>query len=462
MHDAPAQTEPSTTLTSSLAAYRRSQTFLAQLPDPRVFRLRWITVASIIAFFFLGIPLLNAAGIVPDFKVNFLGKYLSVAIVALGIDLIWGYTGILSLCQALFFCLGAYAMGMHLSLPEGGGAGGIYKIPQFMEFAYYGHHGELPPFWVPFRSILFAIFAGITIPMTLAAIFGFFVFRSRVRGVYFSIVTQAVAWGTWLLISRNEMLLGGTNGLTNFYRPLTSSRKWILGLYLTTLVMLTFAYLICRAIARSKLGRVLVAIRDKETRLYFAGYRPYVFKVFAFAVAAGLAGVGGMLYAPQTGIVTPQNMNVEASIVMVIWVALGGRGKLWGAIFGTLLVNYTYTALNSDLPNVWPFIQGAMFLGVVLAFPDGMVGVWDQMEKSLKRGDRRSFVVMACALGAVALFVMAEALGIEPAFLQNPISSSGKLALLPPLKYIVLAAILIGVILDFKLKRRPIAETGGI
>jgi urea transport system permease protein len=444
-------------LSTSTAAFRRSQTFLARLPDVAVFRLRLITVIAVAVLFFLVIPILNAAGIVPDYKLNVLGKYLSVAIVAVGIDLIWGYTGILSLCQAFFFCLGAYAMAMHLSLPEGGG---VYRTPQFMEFAYYGHGGQLPPFWKPFASFTFALIVGILLPAIIAGIFGFFIFRSRVRGVYFSIVTQAVAWGTWLLISRNEMLLGGTNGLTNFYRPLTQSRPWILGLYLTTLVLLTFSYLLCRTITKSKLGRVLVAIRDKETRLYFAGYRPYAFKVFAFAVAAALAGIGGMLYAPQTGIVTPQNMNVEASIVMVIWVAMGGRGKLWGAIFGTLLVSYTYSAITSDLPTIWPFIQGGMALAVVLVFPDGVVGVWDQLEKQIKTRDLAGFLVAGGILFGIVLFVLCQALGLMPHFLETVVFSTSSLGDVR-WKYLVLVGLLAaGIIRWLLVRKRPAPKPG--
>ena len=418
--------------------YQRSQTFLAKLPDPDVYRLRFGVLVAVLALFFLIIPALNAFGVVADYKLNFLGKYLSFCLVAIGIDLIWGYTGILSLCQAFFFCLGAYAMSMHLSLPEGGG---VYKIPQFMEFAYYGHNGQLPPFWKPFKSGLFAVFMGMALPGLVAGIFGFFIFRSRVRGVYFSIITQAVAWGAWLLISRNEMLLGGTNGLTNFYRPLTQSRPWILGMYLATLVAIVGAYLLCQLVAKSKLGRVLVAIRDKETRLYFAGYRPYAFKVFAFMLAAILAGIGGMLYAPQTGIVTPQNMNVEASILMVIWVALGGRGRLWGALFGTLVVNYSYTAMTSDLPKYWPFIQGGMFIAVVLAFPDGMVGLWDTLEKQVKLREWMSVGYIGLSFVSIAAFVLAEALGLVPAFLDKAAfhtGDGGKVSF----KYVLLASLL--------------------
>lgn len=449
--DTPADT-PVGSVTASLATYQRSQTFLAKLPDPRVFRLRLITIAAVAIVFFVVIPILGMTGAVDAFQVNRLGKYLSLGLVALGIDLIWGYTGILSLCQGLFFCLGAYCMGMHLSLPEGGGKGGMYKMPQFLEFAYYGHNGALPPFWVPFHSLIVTIIIGIILPMIAAGLFGFFVFRSRVRGVYFSIVTQAVAWGTWLVICRNEMLLGGTNGLTNFYPPLTSSKNWIIPLYLVTLVMLVIGYLICRTITRSKLGRVLIAIRDKETRLYFAGYRPYAFKVFAFAIAAALAGVGGMLYTPQTTLINPQNMNVEASIFMVLWVAVGGRGKLWGAVFGAVLVNYIQAALTSDLPSVWPYVLGGMYVIVVLALPDGIAGIWDTMEKQLKNGDNAAFAATGISLFAPILFVLLESLGLWPRFLQKSISF-GIFGNIAP-KYLLLVALLFVGIGRWAMKRQ--------
>jgi hypothetical protein len=212
------------------------------------------------------------------------------------------------------------------------------------------------------------------------------------------------------------MLLGGTNGLTNFSKSLTQERSHILALYLLTVGLLAAAYVLCHFLTHSRLGRVLVAVRDKETRLYFAGYQPYAFKVFAFTVAAVLAAVGGMLYSPQVTIISPHNMRVEESILMVIWVALGGRGRLWGAILGALLVNYTYAALTSDLPAVWPFVQGAMFLAVVLFFPGGLVGLWDKVESEVSSGAGviRS-VVAGLPLAVLVLFVLGESLGLTPA-----------------------------------------------
>jgi urea transport system permease protein len=424
-------------VTASQKAFASSKTFLARAPDPNVFRLRAIIVIAILLFFFAGVPILNVAGVVQDYKVNILGKYLSYAILALGIDLIWGYTGLLSLCQALFFCIGGYIMAMHLSVAQGGGdvRPEYNNIPQFM---FFNNVKALPLFWRPFTSMTVTLIAGFTLPALAGAIFGFFILRSRVRGVYFAIVTQALAWAAFLLISRNEMLMGGTNGLTNFYKPMMQARSWIIGLYLLTLVMLVLAYLLCFWIVRSRLGRVLVAIRDKETRLYFAGYKPYIFKVFAFAVAAMLGGIGGMLYSPQVGIITPQNMSVEESIFMVVWVALGGRGKLWGAVFGALLVLVARSSLTSDLSAAWMMVLGATAICAVLLFPEGFVGLWAKLERQITIGQSIGRILTtAIPIVAVSIFVLAEVLGLTPGWLQD----HAPLGL--PLKYWLMIAVLV-------------------
>jgi urea transport system permease protein len=420
--------------------FRASQTYQARTPPFPVIAMRIAGVAIVFIVFFAVIPILTSAGVVPYYKLNFLGKYLCFGIVALGIDLIWGYTGLLSLCQALFFCIGGYAMAMHLSLKEGGGdvRPEYNNIPQFM---FFNNLTSLPAFWKPFESFPVALLAGILLPGLVAGIFGFFIFRSRVRGVYLSIVTQAVAWGAWLLVSRNEMLLGGTNGLTNFNKKLNEDPHWIIGLYLLTLTVLVASYLVCFAITRSRLGKVLIAVRDRETRLYFAGYQPYAFKVFAFTVGAMLGGVGGMLYSPQVGIITPQNMNVETSILMVIWVALGGRGKLWGAIFGAILVNVTLSALSSDLPSLWLYVQGGMFVLVVLLFPEGFVGLWANAERHLAEG--RGWLRAGLALVplfAVAIMVLLQALGLTPDQMAHSDANAGWVL---ASKYIILGLILV-------------------
>jgi hypothetical protein len=260
------------------------------------------------------------------------------------------------------------------------------------------------------------------------------------------------------------MLLGGTNGLTNFSKSLTQNPKYIVGLYVLTLVVLGGAYLLCRAITRSRLGRVLVAIRDKETRLYFAGYKPYAFKVFAFAVGAMIAAVGGMLYVPQVTIISPHNMRVEESIMMVIWVALGGRGRLWGAILGALVVNCTYSAITSDMPTTWPFIQGLLFVSVVLLFPDGFVGMWDKVEDAVRDGRGLARAALAAVpLAAVGLFVLAEATALMPGALRAVVIDSqtvGKVQL----KYLVLVCLLLALAMtNWALRRaaRPAAVGAG-
>src|SRR6266446_1967507 len=275
----------------------------------------------------LVLPVLNALPpgsplYVPDFTLNLFGKFLAYAILALGIDLIWGYTGVLSLGHGVFFGLGAYAMGMHLMLEIG--TQSVYRnvLPDFM---VWNQVTELPLFWRPFYSAPFTLFAVLTVPAAIAWIFGFLTFRSRIRGVYFSIITQALALSAWLMFNRNSLNLGGTNGLSGFKtifgftlnHPGTQR-----GLYVTTAVSLCGAYLVCRAIVRSPAGKVLVAIRDSETRVLFSGYSPAAFKLFVFIVSAALAGLAGALYVGQVGIITPARIGVLPSIEMIIWVAV--------------------------------------------------------------------------------------------------------------------------------------------
>ncbi len=366
----------------------------------RVFRKK--TALGVLAFFFVVIPFLGWFGLVDVTNINKLGRYLCFAVVALGIDLLWGYTGLLSLCQALFFCLGGYAMAMHLSLPEGGGnvRPEYHNIPQFF---FFNNVDTLPGWWTHFSSLSFALVMAILIPAIIASVFGFTVFRSRVKGVYFSIITQAVAWGAFLLFCRNEMLLGGTNGLTNFNPVFNRDLGWVLFFYLITVSMLVLLFFGAKYISGSRLGRLLVAVRDKEMLLNFMAYRPQSIKLFAFATAAIFAATGGVLYVPQNGIITPNIMRVEDSIWMIIWVALGGRGRLWGAMAGALLVNYAYSITTSDMPKTWPFIEGGMFMAVVLFFPSGLVGLWDRFEQNVASGARVSGIFSAMVVGLTAL-----------------------------------------------------------
>ena len=340
-----------------------------------------------LTFWFLGLvlliilPVLNVLTSddswlhVSDFTLNRFGKFLAFAILALGLDLIWGYTGILSLGHGVFFGIGAYCIGMHLMLTIGTESVYGSDLPDFM---VWNQVKELPLFWKPFYSFTAAVLGAILVPVLCALIFGFLAFRSRIKGVYFAIITQAVALSAWLVFNRNETNLGGTNGLTDF--------KQILGfrlsepgtqrvLYVITVLALGSAYFLCRWIIQSRKGKVLVAIRDSEQRVLFSGYSPSTYKLFVFVVSAGLAGLAGMLYVPQVGIITPAQIGVLPSLEMVIWVAVGGRGTLVGAIIGAVGVNFGRSILTNYFPELWPFFLGGLFIAVVLIFPDGLVGL---------------------------------------------------------------------------------------
>ena len=310
-----------------------------------------------------------------DFSLNRFGKFLAFAILALGLDLIWGYTGILSLGQGVFFGLGAYCMGMHLMLTIGKESVYGSDLPDFM---VWNQVKVLPFFWKPFYSFPTALVGAILIPTLFALIFGFLAFRSRIKGVYFAIITQALALVAWLVFNRNETNLGGTNGLTDFKQVLgfrLSDPGTQRALYVLTVLCLGGAYLLCRWIINSRAGRVLIAVRDSEPRVVFSGYTPANYKLFVFVVAAALAGLAGMLYVPQVGIITPAQIGVLPSLEMVIWVAVGGRGSLAGAVLGAVSVNYGRSVLTNYFPELWPFILGGLFVLVVLLFPDGLIGV---------------------------------------------------------------------------------------
>ena len=311
---------------------------------------------------------------VSNFTLNLFGKFLTYAILALGLDLLWGYAGVLSLGHGVFFGLGAYAMGMHLMLEIG--AKSVYQsaLPDFM---VWNQVKELPLFWRPFYSASFTLVAIVVVPALCALVFGFLAFRSRIRGVYLSIITQALAMSAWLVFNRNEMNLGGTNGLADFKTvfgvPLNQPSTQRM-LYVVTAVVLIAAWVLCRWITASRAGKVLVAIRDSETRVLFSGYSPADYKLFVFVVSAVLAGVAGALYVPQVGIITPAKIGVLPSIEMVVWVAAGGRGTLVGAITGAIGVNWIQSWLTTSYPDLWLLFLGALFMGVVLFFPDGVVG----------------------------------------------------------------------------------------
>jgi urea transport system permease protein len=327
----------------------------------------------------VGLPVCNALPPgsplhLSDFTLNLFGKFLAYAILALGLDLLWGYAGVLSLGHGVFFGLGAYAMGMHLMLEIG--AKSVYQsaLPDFM---VWNRVTELPLFWKPFYSGAFTLLAVVLVPALFALAFGFLVFRSRIRGVYFSIITQTLALSAWLVFNRNEMNLGGTNGLADFKTifgyPLNHASTQR-GLYVATALALVASYLVCRRITRSRAGKVLVAIRDSETRVLFCGYSPARYKLFVYVVSAVLAGVAGALYVPQVGIITPAKIGVLPSIEMVVWVAAGGRGTLVGAMAGAFGVNWMQSWLTTSYPDLWLLVLGGLFMGVVLFFPDGIAG----------------------------------------------------------------------------------------
>lgn len=341
--------------------------------------------------FLLVVPLLNVLPAeeswlhVSDFRLNQFGKFLAFAILALGLDLIWGYCGVLSLGQGVFFGFGAYCMGMYLALQIGTESVYGSELPDFMVWTQVK---ELPWFWYPFKSFWGGFLGAILVPVLFATLFGFLAFRSRIKGVYFAIITQALAFAAWLVFNRNETRLGGTNGLTDFKQVLgfrLADPATQRGLYLLTALALCAAYLLCRAIVASRAGKVLIAIRDSESRVTFSGYTPWVYKLFVFVVAAGLAGLAGMLYVPQVGIITPAQIGVLPSLEVVIWVAVGGRGTLIGALLGAVTVNYGRSVLTNYFPEAWPFILGGLFVIVVTLVPDGLMGMIRQATERRKK-----------------------------------------------------------------------------
>jgi urea transport system permease protein len=332
--------------------------------------LREAIIVGVIAivFAFVVPALLGEAG--QGVRINQLGRFLALAIAALGIDLIWGYTGMLSLGHGIFFALGGYAFAMYLQLQLSAG-----QIPDF--FTLYGVT-ELPFFWKPFYSFPFTLFAIVAIPTLVAAILGYLVFRNRIRGVYFSILTQAALIVFFNFFNGQQKLINGTNGFKTdiallFGTPVSDPKNQTL-FYVLSVVFLTGGYALCRWLTSGRLGRLLVAIRDDEPRVRFSGYDPTGYKVFVFAVSAALAGIAGALYTVQSGIITPKSMDIAFSIEMVIWVAVGGRATLVGAVIGTLIVNFAKTLLSEKYPEYWLFFQGALFLLVVTVLPDGILG----------------------------------------------------------------------------------------
>ncbi len=319
---------------------------------------------------------------VPTYTVTLLGKYLCYALLAVAVDLAWGYLGILSLGHGAFFALGGYAMGMYLMRQIGDR--GVYGNPELPDFMVFLNWQELPWFWSGFDQFWFAALMVLLVPGLLAFVFGWLAFRSRVTGVYLSIITQALTYALMLAFFRNEMGFGGNNGLTDFKDILGFSLQadsTRLGLFVASAVALAAGYLLCRSLTRSRLGRVSVAIRDAEDRVRFVGYRVEKVKLAVFTLSAVLAGVAGALYVPQVGIINPNEFSPLNSIEAVVWVAIGGRGTLFGAVVGALLVNYAKSYFTAAMPEAWLFALGAIFVLVTLFLPRGIVGLLSRREE---------------------------------------------------------------------------------
>src|SRR5258708_8960512 len=321
---------------------------------------------------------------VSDFRINLYGKYLCYAILAISVDMLWGYTGLLSLGQALFFTLGGYMMGMHLMRMIGTLGQYHQAIPDFLVFL--GWH-NLPAFWRPFDSFAFALLMVFLLPGLVALVFGHLAFRTRVRGVYFSILTQALTYAACLLFFRNSLLMGGNNGFTDFKFLLghdLRSPSTQRGLYIASAGALTLIFVICRWLSRTKFGLVQQAIRDREDRVLFSGYAAAHYKLFVFLVCAVIAAVGGMLYVPQVGIINPSEMAPEKSLEAVVWVAVGGRGTLIGPILGALGVNALKSWTTRAFPDMWLLILGTLFVLVTVFMPKAIVGLPEQL-RALRR-----------------------------------------------------------------------------
>ncbi|GMV69994.1 MAG: branched-chain amino acid ABC transporter permease [Pseudomonadota bacterium] len=364
-----------------------SVTSMAALPQdalsgPRVFSGRgWLVFAGVVITVAGGVPLFNlalpadSALHLPDYLVPLLGKFACYALVALAMDLIWGYAGILSLGHGVFFALGGYFMGMHLN--QVAAQAGLYRtaFPPFMEFL---QRDSLPWFWTGFGHPVWALAMVLVVPGVFAFGFGYLAFRSRIRGVYFSIITQALTYAMMLLFFLNEAGLGGNNGLTDFkillgfplQEPATRA-----ALFSVTVLCVAAAYVLCRYLVRAKIGRILIGLRDAESRLMFVGYNPLHYKLFIWTLSAVLCAIAGALYVPQVGIINPGELQPANSIEMAIWVAVGGRGTLLGAMLGALAVNGAKSWLTAAYPDLWLFFLAAVFIAVTLWLPGGLLSL---------------------------------------------------------------------------------------
>ncbi|HVU16722.1 MAG TPA: urea ABC transporter permease subunit UrtC [Candidatus Didemnitutus sp.] len=358
------------------------------VPGQSLFRSRHFefTVVALFLVVLGGVlPVLNVQGLLSDYTITLWGKYLCYALLAISVDLLWGYTGLLSLGQALFFSLGGYMFGMYLMLligPLGSYAKAGQNPAGLPDFMVFLGHTFLPPFWRPFHSFGFAVLMVFAVPGLLALIFGFLAFRSRIKGVYFSILTQALTYGAALLFFRNDTTMGGNNGFTDFKFILSYSLvdkvtgpATMRGLFVASAAALLLVSLGCYWVNGTKFGLVRKAIRDSENRVLFSGYATADYKLFVFVAAAMIAGVGGALFVPQAGIINPDQMTPEKSIEPVVWVAVGGRGTLIGPIIGAIGVNALRSWATHAYPDSWLIILGGLFIVVVLFLPGGIVSI---------------------------------------------------------------------------------------
>jgi urea transport system permease protein len=369
---------------------RRVWTVLREDPGGAVFLAVLAAVAVVVPVLNQAVPA-SSTWHLSTYSLTLIGKYMCYGILAIAVDLIWGYCGILSLGHAAFFSLGGYAIGMYLMRQIG--PRGVYGNPLLPDFMVFLNWQKLPWFWLGFNHFWFALLMVALVPAALAFVFGWLAFRSRVTGVYFSIMTQALSYALMLAFFRNDMGFGGNNGFTDF--------KDILGfdlhqdgtrvvLLVITAAALAASYLTCRTIVESRAGRALLAIRDAESRLRFLGYRVESYKLWVFVFSAVLAGIAGALYVPQVGIINPSEFAPINSIEVVIWVAVGGRGTLFGAVMGAVLVNYAKTFFTGALPEAWLYALGALFVLVTLFLPRGLVGLLSRLQPALRTGDALS------------------------------------------------------------------------
>lgn len=336
-------------------------------------------------FLVVVMPVLNMTGHIQNFTLNLWGKYLCYGIMAVSIDLLWGYTGLLCLGQALFFALGGYMMGMHLMLMIGKLGAYNSELPDFMVFL---GHTKLPVFWEPFYSFPFALLMVFLVPGLLAYLFGYLAFRSRIKGVYFSILTQALTYGAALLFFRNDLMMGGNNGFTDFRSVLGFNLRSDFVqrvLYVLSALLLVAVIWGCKWLTGSRFGLIQRAIRDSENRVLFSGYATASFKLFIFVLSAMIAAAAGALYVPQVGIINPSEMTPEKSLEAVVWVALGGRGTLVGPVVGAVSVNALKSWATRAYPDLWVLILGGSFVLVVMFLPKGIVGIPDQIRSVIKK-----------------------------------------------------------------------------